>query len=80
MLAFESVRMNEVTYDIEYYLSKPDNKKLVVVKQNKFKKQITDWMKDNPELLNDFEDSKEFDSEKAVALINQYNNGKAERQ
>jgi hypothetical protein len=77
MLAFESMRMNEATYDIEYFLSKPDNKKLVTVKQSKFKKQIADWMEDNPEFLEGYDDEKEFDSEKAISVITQYNNWKA---
>jgi hypothetical protein len=79
-MIFEAMRMNELSYDAEYYIAKPDSKKLVVVKENKFKKQITEWMKDNPELLNDYEDAKEFDQEKAMALINQYNSWKAGQQ
>jgi hypothetical protein len=79
-MIFEAMRMNELSYDAEYYIAKPDSKKLVVVKENKFKKQMTEWMKDNLELLSGYEDTKEFDQEKAVALINQYNSWKAGQQ
>jgi hypothetical protein len=77
MVVYEGMQMNEPTYDRVYYLAKPDNKKLVVVKQNKFKKQISEWMKENPEFIANYEDNKELDVEKAVAVISQFNSWKA---
>ena|SRR5436190_7500322 len=77
MIMFEAVNMNEVSMEPEYYLAKSDNKKLVVIKQAKFKKQATDWMKDNMEFLNAYPDDKKFDQEKAIEVINQYNSWKA---
>jgi hypothetical protein len=77
VIMFEAVNMNEVSMEPEYYLAKPDNKKLVVIKQAKFKKQASDWMKDNMEFLNAYPDDKKFDQEKAIEVINQYNTWKA---
>jgi hypothetical protein len=74
---YEGLRMNKPIWVPEYYLRVPDEKKLVLVKENKFKKQISDWIDDNPELLNSFEDNKDFDPGKAAELINNYNAWKA---
>jgi hypothetical protein len=76
-LGYEAMRMNEIIFQEEYYISRPDNKDLVLVKEGKFKKQMTDWMKDNPEFLNSYGDDKKFDPEKATEIINQYNSWKA---
>lgn len=77
MLTFESIRMNESTYDIEYFIARPDNKRLVTVKQGKFRKQLSDWMEDNPGILEKYPDEKEFDAGQAAAVISEYNSWKA---
>lgn len=74
---FESMKMNEVTYDTEYYITTPEEKKPVVVKEAKFKKQIAELMKDNPELAASYAEEKKFDLEKATGLIKSYNSWKA---
>ena len=76
-LMFEAMHMNEIVYESEYYISHPDNKKMVLVKESKFKKQMLDWMKDNQEFINTYDDDKKFDSEKAIEVIKQYNAWKA---
>jgi hypothetical protein len=63
---------NKIVPDKEYYLSYPENKRLVEVKRKKFKRQISDWLKENPALADKY-DTEEFDAEKAAALINEYN-------
>lgn len=74
--AFEAVVMNASTYDFEYYLYKEGDKKLTEVKEGKFKKQLQDWMKDNPELADDYKDEKKLNIESAVEIINKYNEWK----
>jgi hypothetical protein len=74
---YEGLRMNKPYFVPEYYLHVPDNKNLVLVKENKFKRQIAEWIDDNPALLDSFPESKEFDPAKAAELINQYNAWKA---
>jgi hypothetical protein len=74
-LGYEGMRMNEITHEVEDYIAKDD--KMELVKESKFKKQISDWMKDNPEFINTYEDTKKFDADKAVEIIKQYNSWKA---
>ncbi len=77
VVLFETMRMNELSYDPEYYLAEPGNKEMETVKQNKFKKQLSYWMKDNMEFMKDYEDTKKFDVDKATQMINNYNAWKA---
>jgi hypothetical protein len=76
-VAFETMNMNEPVLEQEYFLALPDNKKLVNVKQSKFKKQLLDWMKDNVEIAESYEEEKKFNEENAIAVINKYNEWKA---
>jgi hypothetical protein len=68
----EATRMNETSFEPEYYLMRSD-KKLVDVKETKFRKQIAEWMKDQPEIAEEYPDEKKFDPEKAVLVIRHYN-------
>jgi hypothetical protein len=70
---YEGLRMNKPVYVPEYYLMVPDKDRLVLVKENKFKKQISDYMDDNPELVKGYEEGLEFEPAKAAELITQYN-------
>jgi hypothetical protein len=70
---YESMKMNEVTYQTEYYITSPEEAKPVVVKESKFKKQITELMKDNAEIAAAYSEEKKFDLEKATELIKSYN-------
>jgi hypothetical protein len=75
-LEFETIRMNNPVFEFEYYFTDPESEKgkLVVVKENKFKKQISEYMEDNPEIAQDYsDDGKNFDPEKAAEVIAQYN-------
>ena len=38
---------------------------------------MADWMKDNPEFLNNYDEGKEFNAESAAEVIRQYNSWKA---
>lgn len=77
MVVFETMQMNESVFEPEYYIAYPDNKKLVMVKKGKFKKQISEWIKEKPEFAEVYPDEKKFDEEKAIAVISQYNSWKA---
>lgn len=76
-LGYEALKMNDIVHEIEYYISHAGNEKLVLVKEGKFKKQMTEWMKDEPEFISAYDDDKKFDEERATAVITQYNNRKA---
>ena len=78
-LGFEGLRMNNIVFEVEYYISRTNSKDLVTVKEGKFKKQLTEWMKDNTEFINTYGDDKKFDPDKAIEIISQYNNWKAKQ-
>jgi len=59
-----------------YYLSYSENKRLVEVKRKKFKKQINECLKENPALAAKYV-AEEFDAEKAIAILNEFNSWKA---
>jgi hypothetical protein len=69
----EVMRMNESVFEAEYFVARQDDKEPVIVKESKFKKQITELMKDNPEIAATYAEEKKFDLEKATDLINRYN-------
>lgn len=69
----ESMKMNESVIEDEYYLSNETEKAPMVVKESKFKKQITELMKDNLEIAATYSEEKKFDLEKATELIKKYN-------
>jgi len=76
-LGYESLRMNEAVFEVEYYISHAGDKELILIKESKFKKQAGEWMKDHPEFIEAYGDEKKFDLEKAMAAITQYNSWKA---
>jgi hypothetical protein len=59
-----------------YYLSYSENKRLVEVKRKKFKKQINECLKENPALAAKYGEE-EFETEKAIAILNEFNSWKA---
>ena len=79
-LGYEAMRMNELVFEVEYYIAHPGDKELFLVKESKFKKQLSEWMKDNLEFINDYGDEKKFDFEKALTAITNYNSWKAGQQ
>lgn len=76
-LGYEAMRMNEIVFEVEYYISHGDDPELFVVKETKFKKQVSDWMKENPDFINEYGDEKKFNYEKALDAITHYNAWKA---
>lgn len=77
-MMYEMISMNQPVVGSEYYISRQaEPTKLTVVKEGKFKKQMTEWMKDNPEFITDFEDTKELNSENAAEAVRKYNAWKA---
>lgn len=75
--AFEVVVMNKATWEFEYFLFKQGDKKLTDVKEGKFKKQLQEWMKDNQEYAEAYNDSeKKLNVESAIEVINKYNDWK----
>jgi len=73
----EVMKMNELFFEAEYYLTTGGENKPIAVKESKFKKQITELMKDNAELAASYSEEKKFDLEKATDLIKSYNAWKA---
>lgn len=77
-MAYEEIRMNQPILGGGYYLAhKGENAKLTEVKEERFKKQMTEWMKDNTEFLADYEDSRDFNAGNAAEVIRKYNAWKA---
>lgn len=76
-LGYEGLRMNNIVFEVEYYLSHSGDKELELVKEGKFKKQMTEWMKDNTEFINTYGDEKNFNAERALEIISNYNDWKA---
>ncbi len=75
-ISFEAINMNEVTYDFDYFLFREGDKKLTNAKQNKFKKQLQEWMTGSAGFANDFKDEKIFNEAGAIEAINKYNEWK----
>ena len=71
-MMYEVMQMNELSYKSDYYVSNPGDTEYTKLKQNKYKKQLTELMKDNPNIAAGDEEKK-FEIEKVVELINQYN-------
>ncbi len=61
-------------YISDYHIVKQGHAEFTKIKQRKIKKQLGEFMKDKPDVLNGFEDSK-FEIEKVIAIINKFNNG-----
>lgn len=74
-LGFESMRMNAVNFEVEYYISKAGEKNLILIKETRFKKQISEVMSDNLEFAEAYDDKK-FDLAKALEIIKNYNSWK----
>lgn len=67
----ETMQMNEIKIKSDYYLEKSGGE-FVKVKSSKFKKQMTDVMADNEEIVQALEDKK-YDYENIVEVVNTYN-------
>jgi hypothetical protein len=67
----EVLQMNDLKVKSDYYMEKEAGE-FVKIKSGKFKKQITDAMGDNQEIVKGLEDKK-YDYENIVELFNAYN-------
>ena len=73
-MIFEEIKMNESSFQAEYFLQKKGDKKMADVKQSKFKKQLGELMSGSAGFVSDYEDGKTLDEAKAAEVINKYNN------
>jgi hypothetical protein len=69
----EVQQMNEISTKTEYYFAKANDAEYTKLKENKFKKQFAEVMKDNPDILVNSDEGKKFEIEKVVEIVNQYN-------
>jgi hypothetical protein len=67
----EVLQMNEIKVKSDYYMEKAGGE-FVKVKSSKFKKQMSDAMADNEEIVKAIEDKK-YDYENIVEVVNAYN-------
>jgi hypothetical protein len=74
---FEGIRMNKTVFVPEYYLAESDSSELEPIRENRFKKQLSRWIDDNPKLLETYDDTWFFEEKEAVKLIEDYNAWKA---
>ena len=72
-MMYEMQQMNEIAVKNEYYIAKKEDTEYAKLKENKYKKQLTELMKDNPDILANADEDKKFEIEKVVELVNQYN-------
>lgn len=76
-MMYEMISMNQPVIGSVYFISHKGDKELKEIKEGKFKKQMADYMKDNTDFLDNYEDGKDFNAESAIEVINQYNAWKA---
>jgi hypothetical protein len=67
----ETLQMNEIKIKSDYYVEKSGGE-FVKVKSSKFKKQMTDVMSDNEEIIQALEEKK-YDYDNIVEVVNAYN-------
>ena len=73
-MVFEEYNVSTTYFKSEFYFSQGGDKEFTRLKQGKFKKQLSDVMKDNTEFIqNATEDEKKFEIEKVTEIVNQYN-------
>lgn len=73
-MVYEEYNVSSTYFKSEYYFSQEGDKEFTRIKQGKFKKQLSDVMKDNTEFIqNATEDEKKFEIEKVIDIVNQYN-------
>jgi len=73
---FLSVHMNQEMREAAYYLYRPGDKKMTDVREDKFKKQIQEWMSGAAGFAGEYTEEKKFNVESAIAVINKYNDWK----
>jgi hypothetical protein len=73
-MMYEMQQMNEIIYKTEYYVAKKEDPEYAKLKEGKYRKQLGELMKDNPEIIANSDEDKKFEIEKVVDLVNQYNN------
>jgi hypothetical protein len=73
-MMYEMQQMNDIVYKTEYYVAKKEDPEYAKLKESKYKKQLGELMKDNPEILANADEDKKFEIGKVVELVEQYNN------
>lgn len=71
-MMYEMQQMNDIVFKSEYYLATKGATEFEKLKQNKYKKQLSELMKDNAEIISGDEEKK-FEIEKVTEIVNQYN-------
>ncbi len=75
-MMFEIVNMNATSYDGEYYITRQGDKKMTLVKEGKFKKQLQEMMSGASGYANEYEGDKKINEESAINAIKKYNERK----
>lgn len=75
-MMFEIVNMNATSYDGEYYITRQGDKKMTLVKEGKFKKQLQEMMSGASGYANEYEGEKKINEESAISAIKKYNERK----
>jgi hypothetical protein len=73
-MMYEMQQMDEIIYKTEYYVAKKEDAEYSKLKEGKYRKQLGELMKDNPEIITNTEEDKRFEIGKVVDLVDQYNN------
>lgn len=72
-MMYETQIMNEISYKSEYFVARKEDKEYTRLKPVKYKKQLSEFMKDNTDIAQNAEEEKKFEIEKVMELVNQYN-------
>ena len=75
-MMFEIVNMNATSYDGEYYITRQGDKKMTLVKEGKFKKQLQEMMSGASGFASEYEEDKKINEESATKAIKNYNERK----
>ncbi len=70
-IMYDNYAPNEAPYKSEYFFSVRGDKEYTKLKENKAKKQMKEFMKDNPEFIKDLDDEK-FDIDVLSKKVRQY--------
>jgi hypothetical protein len=70
---FPGFRMNKLSWETEYFIETKDTEKPVLLREAKIKKQLTQYMQDNPEFINAYDEAFGFEVDKVLETIIKYN-------
>lgn len=72
-MMYETQVMNEISYKSEYFLARKGDAEYMRLKPVKYKKQLSEFFKDNTDIIQNIDEEKKFEIEKIIELVNQYN-------